>query len=198
MTVSTIPRAYQVLEESPLGRDSDYFKPKYLTRGALTHAGCGIIGRGDEIEEGWWRRSSGDPRTRGTLKDNFVAHEECRPYIEAYRAWMRNHGWHPEHFELEVKSLAGPYICHPDQIGYFQHKPDQMVLLELKNGDEEKWHRLQTALQRHALISSLKIIARRAVLYLPSARLVWHDDPQDIPKAMALVHAWHVSREFRG
>lgn len=192
------PRVHEILASSEITKGSQYFKPRFLTRGTIVHELCAIIGRGGTILPDWWGRSSGNIGTQSTPFDDYVPHIECKPYVDAYQRWQLQSGWQPVYFEMEVKNPRGPYRGHIDQVGVFKSEPWQQIILDLKCGGYEPWHRLQVGLYAAAYFNQTKNVARRGCLYLPSGKFVEFKGQEDIAKAYVMVDHHYLIPEFRG
>ena len=197
--MSEYPRVTQIL--SDLGIRSagyEFMKPKHRRRGRLVHEACHILGKGMEIDEAWFLRSSGEG------EHDQVAHSDCIPYIDGYRKFMRDNpirGFFPlprHRTEVEVISETERYVGHMDQVGV----EDQ--ILDIKTGKSADWARLQTALYATAYRDSKSYrhgAIYRYVLELSGDgdyRLIHHDDFRDLAQAIILVRAWHTIRQYGG
>lgn len=187
------PSVTEVIYASGVAGGSEFFKPKHLRRGRLCHDACHMIARGLEIPDGWWRMSSGNP----DRPEDYLPHDEVREYVDGYSRWFNTVKWELADFEFEVINRAARYIGHIDQCGRFQGS-DDWWLIDIKNGNPEPWHRLQTAAYKTALCVQEKIIARRACLYLPEGKFVEYKDPRDQNAFLSLVAAHHVINQYGG
>jgi len=95
----------------------------YLDRGHAVHSACEL-----------W--------DKGTL-DEDALDPQIRPYLDAWRAYRRDTGYHAENVE-EIEQL----VCNP-VVGYCG-KIDRPGL-DIKTGAPTKWHILQAAAYWHAL-----------------------------------------------
>jgi hypothetical protein len=187
------PRATQILKDFNFIQDAWYFEPKHRRRGRLVDAACNLLGAGHEIEKDWWGRTSGE------RDDDRVAHEECRPFIEAYMQFLRETGFRIKHCALEVKNSACRYIGHIDQIGDIpsQSRNWPLSLIDIKTGGESDWHKYQLGLYIPAVNETLETFSqRRYNLYLTNDgkhRLVERKDRRDISEALILAQAWHLT-----
>lgn len=86
---------------------------------------------------------------------------------------------------------------------------DWLVVLDLKTGEKERWHRLQTALYRRGVLYlPVEVYPwrgeahRRATLHLKEdgspGRLEWMDDVRDYEWARAVVKSWYARKELYG
>ena len=192
--MSDYPRVTQILSDLGIRSAGAFFmKPKHRRRGRLVHEACHIIGKGGEIEDSWFERSSG----LSIDENDYVRHAECIPYIDGYRKFMRDKPislFFPLHVtEAAVVNKTEHYVGHIDQIG------DNDQILDIKTGRSEPWARLQTALYARAYLDACG--GHRFVLELPGDgdyRLIHHDDFRDLSQAIILVRAWHIIHNYGG
>lgn len=148
-----------------------------MTRGRGVHAACHLIAAKDEDRE-WESR-----------------HPECQPYLDAYRAFLREHSFRLISAEKEFRSEAHRFVTHPDEIGELDEFGT--VDLEIKSGTMPRWCRLQTAGQILAIgVPSMKrfgLLLRADASY----QLYPHEDFRDIDRFRSMIDTWWVIQEFR-
>jgi len=191
------PRCTQVL--SDMGLTGQLPDSKYLRRGALVDDACGWIALGKPMFEKWYALSSGNPDN----PHDFVRHEECREYIEAYARWIKAAGWHPiggfgDGIQRKVKSKILRVTGTVDDLGWTDAEPSRWLLIDRKNGAEEPWHRLQLGIYAYCLLEELGVYVKRANLYLPSGKFIVRDNREEIEDAKILVEAWHRRIKYVG
>lgn len=188
-----VPRVTQILKDFGFVPDAWYFEPKHRRRGRLVDAAVNILGDGGEIGPAWWERTSGE------RDDDRVAHEECRPFIEAYMKARRELDFTMTHCAFEVISRTPFYIGHPDQV--WEYHGD--ALIDVKTGEPppeqsltEMYHRYQLGLYLPPVAALINAHPRRYNLYLLNDgryRLVERKDRRDISEALILGQAWHLT-----
>ena len=179
--------------------DTAWFKSKHSRRGRLTDHACNLLGRGLQIEAEWWKRASGSP---DPALDDWVAHEDCRPYIEQYQKAQAEIGFTVTHAGFEQLTLRNSvygYVGHADQVWTVPSDNEPPWLVDLKTGGTSEWHRLQLGLYKPAAIETLKIVPVCYNLYLnpDGYKLVKRDDPRDVKEALILAQSYHVLKKWR-
>ena len=187
-----MPRVTEILEAQGVMKGSPWFEPRHRIRGTLVHDACAMIGAGTPIPPEWWQGHSGSP----SLPSTHVEHEECREYVEAYIRWKDLSGWHMDAAEREVR-YGDLYVGHIDQVGSFNKEPDTWII-DLKNGESERWHPLQLALYQLALDYERRPfpLVHRANLYLPSGKFIERTNPRDLRAALILAQAEQAKLEY--
>jgi hypothetical protein len=149
-----------------------------MRRGRLVTAACHLLAMGDPLGDGWEAR-----------------HEECQPYLDAYRMFLRQHEFILLEAEREYRHEILRFISHPDQVGRLDGASP--VDLELKSGSMPSWCRLQTAGQVLAMDNHGM---RRFALHLKADgtyNLIPHQDYRDLDRFRAMVNTWWTVMEFR-
>lgn len=191
--MSDYPRCTELLRDLEIIPSMPpHFQLRYWRRGRLVDDACGWIAGGKEIPAHWWTLSSGDPAN----PSDCVAHEECRPYIEAYARWLKDTGWHPMETQKPVKSDVWRVRGTIDDLGWFASDPSTWVLIDRKNGVEAPWHRAQLAIYAQCLLEELGIVVKRYNLYLPSAKLVPRTDRCDLEDAKLFCDFWWRRKNY--
>lgn len=98
---------------------------------------------------------------------------EVRPRVEFFDEWKTNSLWRPMHIETAFFDPVYQFACTPDQVGVFEHYPDEISVLEIKPATS-KTVGLQTAAQALAVKKSLglKRPVNRIVLHLGAKKCV--------------------------
>lgn len=191
--MNSVPSVTEIIYSLGLAEGSPFFQPKHRRRGRLVHDAALLLAHQGSIPEEWWSMTSGDPENP---RDS-VSHEECREHLKAFDRWMVATRWHLDRTlhrngqEVELRHRNGTYVGHADQIGFMGPNARHWIV-DLKCGEPEKWHRLQTSFYWDALVSQHRIVARRACLYLPSGKLVEHTDSTDllVARAALTLYQW--------
>jgi hypothetical protein len=193
-----------ILWTNGLITSSDWFLPKHQRRGRLVHAACHLIAQGQEIDEAWYGRGSGEG------EDDRVEHGETLPYIQGCRNALAENDITDIECELEVRHRALKYVGHLDWKCICQ---SEYAIIDLKCGaapppNVPHWHHIQTALYGLALSDILwvqtgkMIIFKRWALYLGPAngrslyKLVAHDNPHDYRAAENFALTFHNRRTY--
>lgn len=178
---------------------------KYLRRGRLVEAAATNIALGKGIEDGWWKRGSGNPDD----PDDYMPHEECRPAVEGAVRFLGEMGASVFRHGLEVINPIERYQGHLDWIVRFKGK-DDLWIIDLKHGQPPPErikdrpnplytaYRRQTALYKLALAAQHNIIAKRAGLHLfdGTYKFIPHEDPRDFTASQLMVRSYHDRRSF--
>lgn len=190
-----LPRVTQILKQFGFIRDITELQfgdkgvhSRHLRRGRLVDYACNLVGQGLQVEGEWWKRASGSPDPR--LND-WIAHEDCRPYINSYTKALEETGGKLLHWAFEVVNPVVGYVGHCDQVWMLDGRE---ASVELKCGKEEDWHALQSGAYLPGIIAKFRFVPRRYNLYLTeeSYKLVRRDDPRDVKEFEALARAYHV------
>ena len=142
-----LPRTSTILRTLGLTGDSRWLRPEYSRSGRYIHVGAALMAAGHTLDTKWYEGASGSgPR-------DTVVQEECRPKLNGYAKFQRDHKPKLIAAEQELVHPVYGYSCHPDQIltigldfcntiGPYsaRSEPDPLVLLELKSGMEMDWH----------------------------------------------------------
>ncbi len=191
----TWPRATTILKDLGFIQDAFYFQEKHRRRGRYVDFWANEIGMsGPGPDADWYARSSGDPEQ----KDE-IAHEECRPYIDAYLKAKAEIGFTMTHCAIEVRNSVCRYIGHIDQV--WERERCQPSLIDIKTGGESDWHKYQLALYQPAVMETLGLYTRRYNLYLTNDgkyRLVERKEHRDLSEATILAQAWHIMHGRNG
>lgn len=122
-----IPSVTQILKDVGL-IDTSFFKPEHAERGTVVHAATQFF---DE-----------------TGMDDDTVPDDLLGYLEAWKKFREETGFTPSHIEQSLYSKQG-YAGTVDRIGK-THKINP-ILLDIKTGPPQPWHRLQLA--AYALMS---------------------------------------------
>ncbi len=203
MSDNRLPRTSTVLRTLGLTGDSRWLRPEYSRAGRYIHVGAALMAAGHSLDTKWYEGTSGSgPR-------DTVIHEECRPKLNGYAKFQRDHKPKLIAAEQELVHPVYGYSCHPDQLVEleidvdFRHETDPyLVLLELKSGMEMDWHELQIASYMLAVEHHYKRRPKPVALYLEpdDYRLVPLADPwRACQEWIAYMAAWHslVKRRSR-
>jgi len=152
---------------------------------------------GHTLDTKWYEGASGSgPR-------DTVVHEECRPKLNGYAKFQRDHKPKLIAAEQELVHPVYGYSCHPDQILelpiVYPYDETQFILLELKSGMEMDWHELQIASYMLAVEYHYKRRPKPLALYLEpdDYRLVPLADPwRACQEFIALMSAYHVLTKY--
>ncbi len=115
-----LPSVTSILQGAGLV-DASYYTDEGKQRGSMVHLALQYLDEGDLDE------SSIDPEIAG--------------YVESYKKFKEISGYAPEWIELPMKDPAGVYAGTPDRIMVTRPRS----LDDIKTGDYQPWHRLQTA-----------------------------------------------------
>lgn len=183
-----VPGVTQILTDEGL-IDYSFLDPdrraQVLYRGRWVHAAAAI------------RFQRGRPLPRSISR----GHAMYDGYLEALESFHAAHSITPMLIEQVVVNPESLYAGTLDLASIID---DWLVVLDLKTGDDEPWHRIQTALYRLALpyLPDYQFATdphRRATLHLRrdgNYAIQWHDDVRDLAWARALVAAWHAKVEL--
>ena len=100
-----------VLYDDP---DPWWLKTRYFRRGRIVEWLATKIARDEALpDESWWADSSGWPPgdSRHDPKD-WLPHEECRPYLGSAAAYIAEHDFVLEQYQLVVHNAAERYQGH--------------------------------------------------------------------------------------
>lgn len=112
-----------------------------------------------------------------------------RGYVEAYARFKEEHGFVPEYVEYQTYHAEFRFAGTVDRRGRLHGEP---IILDLKTGAEEHWHRWQTA--GYAILGRW-LTDRRAAVYLKpegTYTLLYHDDPADLKVFLAALTITHA------
>ena len=171
--------------------DARWLKPQYSRSGRYIHAGALWMAQGHELDEAWFTRTSGEG------PNDTVVHEDCRPKLNGYAKFQRDHKPKFVDGECELVHPVYKYTCHPDQILVVD---GGLALYELKSGLEMDWHELQLASYLIAAEHRYQQRVRPVALYLEpdDYRLVPLPDPwRAKQKWIALMAGWNVMVEHK-
>lgn len=154
--------------------DAQWFDDAAALRGTRVHVATALFDRGTQFEF-----------------DNIP--DECRPYFDAWLAFRKEVGVEIIEIELPVHSEVWSFAGTLDRIVRFHGGP--LSLLEIKTGQWQPWHRIQTAGYRIAAIESYKPVFERWCVYLSAdgkCRLDNHDNDEDLAvfRSLAVVNQW--------
>ena len=189
--MSDYPRTSTVLKSFGIIHGSRWMEPKHARAGRYIHAGCLIMADGHKLDDDWFMRSSGDGQR------DLVVHEECRPKLNGYAKFQRDHKPKLLMGEQELVHPVYRYVCHPDQVLEIE---TALILTELKAGMEQAWHELQMASYFLAVEYHYKRRPKAMALYLEpdDYRLEPLPDPyRSTSKFIALMSAYNVLREYK-
>jgi hypothetical protein len=179
MSILPWPSTTQIIRHFGLMADLERnSNPAAMRRGRLVTAACHLLAASEPLGEGWEAR-----------------HEECQPYLDAYRKFLREHNFVLLEAEREYRHETLRFVSHPDQIGSLDGRSP--VDLELKSGSMPLWCRLQTAGQ---VLAIGQPAMRRYALHLRadgSYNLIPHDDYRDLDRFRAMVETWWTVQDFR-
>lgn len=107
------------------------------------------------------------------------AADDVQGYLEAWRAYKRDHRFVPWLTEGIVQNDQGWYACRPDRVG---RSFDEPVVIDIKTGSMSRHYRLQTAAQAMAVrrtYPQLKAFARAAVELRHDGKYFYREHPKD-------------------
>ena len=204
------PRTSTVLKAFGIVTADRWMEPRYARMGRYIHEGCAHLAAGHELNDAWFEEWF--TRTSGEGDKDRVVHEECRPKMNGYAKFQRDHKPKLLAAEQELVHPVYGYSCHPDQIltigldfcntiGPYsaRSEPDPLVLLELKSGMEMDWHELQIASYMLAVEYHYKRRPKPMALYLEpdDYRLVPLPDPwRACQEWIALIACWNVLHKY--
>lgn len=219
------PRTTEVLKTFGIIKGGRYLEPRHARAGRYIHTGAAHLAAGLELDEEWFKGSSGNEAQR-----DLVVHEDCRPKLRVYEKFLRDHKPRLIAAEPELVHPVYGYVCHPDQIvelqsprlsfantiGPYSARAEDddpimsfgphyvadpcLVLLELKSGIEQPWHELQMASYFMAVEHHYDRRPKAMALYLEADnyRLEPLPDPyRATSKFIALMSAYRVLVEFK-
>lgn len=128
-----IPSVTQILKDIGL-IDTTHFKPEHSERGTTVH----------EATQFWDETG---------MEDDTIP-EELLGYLEGWKKFREETGFTPSHIEQPLYSTQG-YAGTVDRIGK-THKINP-ILLDIKSGPPQPWHRLQLAAYALMVKSELRI-----------------------------------------
>lgn len=207
------PRTSTVLKTFGLIHGSRWMESKHARAGRYIHAGAAHLAAGASLSASWFEEWFS--RTSGGDGHDLVVHEECRPKLNGYAKFQRDHRAELIAAEEELTHPIYGYVCHPDQIlklqggglsfantigPYSARSEPYLVLLELKAGMEQAWHELQIASYFLAVEHHYKHRPKAMALYLKpdDYRLEPLPDPwRNVSKWIALMSAYKVLKEHK-
>lgn len=118
-------------------------------------------------------------------------------YVRSYERFKQETGFEPELIEYQTYHPIYRFATTIDRRGRLRN---ESVILDLKTGAEEDWHKWQTAGQQICGGDAWSN-DRRGDIYLhedgSTATLEWHDDPNDLKVFMAALTICHTKWSLR-
>lgn len=114
-------------------KSSELFSEDYMLRGKAAHKAVELYSK--------------------KSLDESTVDETIAPYLNAYKKFEKDTGYVSKVAELLVWHPQRRYATQIDNIG---HLDKNLILLEIKTGSFQPWHKLQVAGQRACLVDEMK------------------------------------------
>lgn len=164
--------------------------------------------RGEEVSyRGHWVHHACALLARGRLRwSSLQSSPQWAGYVQSFKLWKDQSAIVVLLVENIVFNPVDGYCGTIDLLVIYM---DWFVVIDLKTGEKEPWHRLQTAFYRQGLPYLPEDLYpwrgkphRRATLHLKEdgspARLEWMDDVRDLAWARAIAASWYARGALYG
>jgi hypothetical protein len=193
MNPESWPHVTQILADLHVMQGSDFYKPRHRRRGSLVDSACTQLALGKPIPERWWTRTSGEEGT-----DDYVEHEECRPYVEAFQRVLAITDAKDIKVQVQVEHRGLMYQGTADLLWTIEELRE---CSDTKCGEKQDWHVLQGAGYIDGLLSMGVRVDRFTNIYLPSGKIFKYDGQvlvDAITEFRHLARTWHIVNKYGG
>lgn len=170
----TVPGFTEICKDLGIIKENRFYTDEGRDVGTKVHEWCLFLAQGNESETG------PDSRIKGR--------------VNGFRKFL-NESLFSFSFGEIPQNCGTSFACTPDLVG---HIGVFSVVIDIKAGAPQKWHRLQLAAQKIALADGGFKAQKAYSLYLrdDSYRLIEHETKEDEYRWKAFVAAYHAKKRY--